>query len=144
MCNFITKGKKPTKYFLNLEKAKSSAKGMSCLIKDNGDSTINTVEILAEQRKFYSKLYRSDPSVQFQYRNESNIRVSVDQRESLEGLITEPELAAALKQLNKNSAPGADGPDYPFFTSCFGQKLNIPSYKPSMKHMKSNLFTHLH
>ena len=106
---YFTEGEKPTKYFLGLEKAKSGSKGMSCILKDNGDVICDTKLILKEQVQFYSKLYRSDTSVNFTYKNESNIKLDNSQAMELEGEISMQELEKAIKQLNRNSAPGADG-----------------------------------
>ena len=62
---YYNEGEVPTAYFFNLEKNRSAAKSMSCLMKQNGQCTYNTKEILKEQHKFYKKLYTTDETVKF-------------------------------------------------------------------------------
>ena len=106
---YFMEGEKPTKYFFQLEKYRSGAKGMSSLLKTNGEIITDPKVILQEQFSFYKKLYKSDENVTFDYVNTSNITLSDDQRESLEGTFTEQELKNALKNMKRNKCPGCDG-----------------------------------
>ena len=71
---WYNEGEKPTKYFLNLEKSRSSVKAMSTLLKDDGTEIIEMTQILEEQAKFYQSLYRSDQSTVFEYINDNQVK----------------------------------------------------------------------
>ena len=54
---WIEKGEKNSKYFLNLEKFKGKQKVMSSLKMENGEKIQDQDEIMNYQRKFYSAIY---------------------------------------------------------------------------------------
>ena len=54
---WIDKGEKPSRYFLNLEKRNFVSKQMCCLEKNNGDLLFETKDILEETKDFYKNLY---------------------------------------------------------------------------------------
>ena len=119
---YYNEGEKSTKYFFQLEKHKSGSKGMSSVLKPNGDIIYDTKEILQEQKKFYENLYKSDTNINFDYKNTSNITLSNDLKMSLEGLITEQELLMAIKGMKRNKCPGCNGLSLEFYM-IFYQKL---------------------
>ena len=106
---WYNKGEKPTKYFLNLEKARSGSKSMSVLINDNEQELTAPAEILQEQAKFYRKLYKSDASTSFDYINEAEVKLEENEKLDLDKPLTLQELTTALKSTNQNSSPGCDG-----------------------------------
>ena len=105
---FYSLGEKSNKYFFNLEKSKSAAKGMTALIKGNNIVT-DPQKILEEQFLFYKQLYTSNPEVEFKYVNTSETKLNEQERNSLEGEIQMHELCTAISQLKRGRAPGADG-----------------------------------
>ena len=119
---YYNEGEKSTKYFFQLEKRKAGSKGMSSVLKPNGDTIYDTKEILQEQKRFYENLYKSDTNINFDYQNTSNIILSNDLKMSLEGLITEQELLTAIKGMKRNKCPGCDGLSLEFYM-IFYQKL---------------------
>ena len=62
-------GERNSKYFFSLEKRNYNLKTMTQLINDNGKVITDQKEILDEQKRFYSKLYTADKSVQFELHN---------------------------------------------------------------------------
>ena len=107
-CTWYNKSELPTQYFLNLEKAKSGARGMNT-IKINGRLERDPAIILKEQRKFYQRLYTADESIIFDYQNNSGVKIAEKQKTFLDEPITKAELENALKSLKKGKAPGCDG-----------------------------------
>ena len=111
---FIEEGEKNTKYFLNLEKAQSNAKIMDRVLKENGQITTNQNEIIQELVKFYCQRYQKTVDFQEETANDFLTNIDVpqlpeDEKNQLEGLIKEDEIATALKSMKNGSAPGSDG-----------------------------------
>ena len=109
-CNWYNESEKSTKYFLNLEKTKSGAKGMAVLIKSDGTETTDPREIQGEIEKFYRELYKTDSEVEFTYCNRGEAaKIEEEEREMLNSEITLSELAKAMKGMARNKSPGSDG-----------------------------------
>ena len=116
---YYAEGEKSTKYFYNLEKFRSGAKHMNCVLMPDGSCCYDLEQILQEQFKFYSKLYASEKTEQFCYVNDSGITLNGDQRESLEGLVQMHKLATAVKQMSQGKSPGCDGIPIKFYIVFF-------------------------
>ena len=116
---WYSEGKTGSKYFLNLEKVRYSNKTIKTLINKDQKIVKDQKAILAEQYKYYKKLYTSDPSVYFAYINESNCKLSDHDHDSLENKITLSEVATAIKKMKDNSAPGSDGLPVEFYKVFF-------------------------
>ena len=98
-----------TKYFYNLERTKSNEKNCQCLIREDGSEASELADIMDEQYKFYSELYASDPSVNFIYKNETNIGITEQQNEQLSTSFTYQEITTAARSLSRGKSPGIDG-----------------------------------
>ena len=105
---FYAEGERSTKYFFQLEKYRSGAKGMNSILS-NGQVLSDPKIILEMQKNYYKKLYTRDDSVHFDYENDTDIRLSEQQANSAEGLFTLEEIHSAVKSLNRNTCPGCDG-----------------------------------
>ena len=101
-------GERGTSYFLRLEKSRAKTNCMSATKRHDGTITRSIPEIIAEQKKFYTRLYSKDMNVQFQYEN-SPVQLNVDQREQLDRDLQMEEFSEALKGMASNKAPGGDG-----------------------------------
>ena len=119
-CDYIEFNEQNTAYFLNLEKAKSSTKNMKKLICDDGSVITNHKQILDEQSKFYKQLYSCQNTytkaeiseAEQHFINEENVehqKISDNEKEQIDKELTIDELAAAVKELPNNKAPGIDG-----------------------------------
>ena len=102
-------GEKSSKYFFNLEARKSAAKTSKVIIKDTNQVLTTLPEIIHEQCTFYTDLYKSDPSVDFNLTNTTNVTLSDEQHELLDQPFTQEEIRRAVFSLAKNKSPGLDG-----------------------------------
>ena len=108
-------GEKNTKYFLNLEKRNAAEKHICQLQLDSGETTSDLKEILAEQRSFYQSLYTESFSGNHEIIAPSNAfidnlpKLSQEEQDMCEGLITGTECSKALKQMKNGKSPGCDG-----------------------------------
>lgn len=111
--NWIENGEKNTKYFLNLEKHRSAAKVMQSLKTEEGE-IYDQVLIRKKQQEYYKELYSK--KIEF---DESNLdefirdidipKLSDEDKDLCEGLITEEDACNALKNMKNGSTPGIDG-----------------------------------
>ncbi len=112
--NWIQNGEKSTKYFLNLEKHRGKQRGMIRLKKENGEIVTEQQEIMNEQVKFYRNLYKKktnfDKQKLHEFLNDVNIpKLSKEDADKCEGLVTVNECMNALKKMKNDSSPGLDG-----------------------------------
>ena len=115
-----------SKYFYNLEKARSNSKSSNTLITDSGQHLTDNNDILAEEFKFYTDLYKEEPDTTFRLENTSNIRISQQTQELCQQPISEEDISNALKMMKNGKSPGADG-------------LTVEFYKMFWVHIKSLL-----
>ena len=108
-CTHYREGNKNSKYFYSLEKARYNKKTMSRIIDDNNLILDTPREILAEQHRFYSELYKKDENVRFRFKNMSQIQISEEDKISMDAPITLDELTEAVKSMKHNKSPGGDG-----------------------------------
>ena len=101
-------GEKNTKYFYSLEKANYNAKTCNALLV-NGEIIDDDESILQQQSAYYEDLYKEDPSVNFEASIESPVKLSEDQKNSLNGPVTMDKIKKAVFSLKKNKTPGQDG-----------------------------------
>lgn len=87
-------------------------------------------EILMEQHKYFSKLFffsfQSPPReviLQHIGPTENNVRLTLEEKESCEGLIMQQELQEAISSFEKGKSPGADG-------------ISVDSYQTSYESIK--------
>ena len=114
-CKLIEEYEKPTKYFLNLEKASQNVRHIRAL--QVGNKVIDDPnEILEEQKSFYSNLYTekgdySDLSNDKYCHNIGNniTKLSGISRDVCDQEITFEEVSAVVKTLPNNKSPGPDG-----------------------------------
>ena len=121
---YYVEGEKSTKYFFQLEKHRAGAKGMNTLIMENGEEIHDQNRILHEQFLFYKKLYTADPNICFDYKNTSNIKITNEQKNSLDGLFTQKELHEAIFGLKRGKCSGCDGIPAEFY-AIFYEKIKM-------------------
>ena len=138
--NYYAEGEKSTKYFFQLEKFRAGAKGMSCILLENGDTVSNPKEILKQQFSFFKKLYTSDPDISFDYNNESNIKLSMDQQAAIEGEFTTAEVHESIFGLKRGSSPGCDGLTSEFFCIFFSKIKDILTDAFNCCYLKGKLY----
>ena len=106
----IEEGEKNTKYFASLEKKRAESKLITRL-NIKGKITTDQNEILKEEKSYYEKLYSKHDLKQSSYNFFDNNVEKLDEVEQniCEGLLTEQECAAALKEMKNQKSPGSDG-----------------------------------
>ena len=124
--NWHNEAGKPSKYFLNLEKSRSGAKNINCLITDSGQTLKHeTKSILNEQRQFFKKLYDKDENIEFQYKNETGIKASEESNCCMTEYFTMEELKNSIKSSKRNKAPGCDGLPIEFYVVFFNDIAEV-------------------
>ena len=102
-------GEKASKYFCNLEKRNFSRKTMQKVQLSDGTISQNPDVILDQQERFYTKLYKSDESVNFVLENTSGVVIPQHMATKLDQAISASELYDALMTLKEGKTPGCDG-----------------------------------
>ena len=103
-----------SKYFYSLEKRNYMNKSMFSVFIGNRLYT-DQQQILDEQRKFYSELYKSNTDIDFKLKNDTEKRISKEQQINLDRPITCEELRHALNTQKNEKCPGNDGLSAEFY-----------------------------
>ena len=114
--NWITRGEKSTKYFLNLEKRHYTNKLIPKLVLEDATEITDQKDIIREQERFYEKLYtssktqfRADHSTTFFNQDYIRAKLTLEEKDSCEGNISAKECLDALKVMGDGKSPGMDG-----------------------------------
>ena len=123
-CRWIEKGERPTKYFFNLEKQNYRRKTITELRLEDEKILFEENWILNSMEDFYYNLYKSKGSLSeaefHPFTSDlSLLKISDDEREALEGVLSFDECKEALESLNDNTSPGEDGFTIEFFKYSF-------------------------
>lgn len=107
-CTWARPGKKPTGYFLRLEKQRSKEKILSNIIKGNGEIISDPKALLEECRLFYQNLYTEDPDkltpideVMISIRGIHHPTLSQISRDQLEAPFAKEEVKKALSKISE-------------------------------------------
>ena len=112
---WVEKGEKNSKYFLNLEKANKIKSTIRTVIDENGETVTNSKEVLEKIKNFYGDLYSEKPvnltcNESSKFLNSPNIpTLNNEERLSCEGLLTMDECFNVLHTCKNDKAPGNDG-----------------------------------
>ena len=133
-------GEKNTKYFLNLEKNRYSAKTCCRLLDSDGESIIcDPKEILDRQRQFYQELYTADPDVEFNIPDIVENKIDPSSAAAADVQISMEELQDAIKGMKNNSCPGADGLPVEFYKMFWG-KIKVIYYDALLQSFQEGIF----
>ena len=117
---WIEEGDKPTHFFCNLEYKNVVSKTIQKLVIDENVVVDDQKEILKQTKQFYEKLCKKQDclkkvnlSTEIPYNDIP--KLTENQKQSLEGEISLPELTSALKRMKNNKSPGSDGFTADFF-----------------------------
>ena len=102
-------GEQNTKYSFKLEKQKYNAKVISALVRPDGTFSRNQKEILTMQAKFYENLYTVDIEILFTFENNSDIKLTEEEKSDTDRMITKDELFKAMNSVRPARTPGCDG-----------------------------------
>ena len=111
-CDWYEREEKSTKFFLNLEKSRSSQGVVHSILK-NKIEVKNQSEINNELYKFYKNLFKENlntsKEVTFSFIENINLpALANEQALECEGIISETELLKALKSMKNDKSPGND------------------------------------
>ncbi len=119
---WIEEGEKPTSYFFNLENRNFTSKIIPKIVKDNGDIIDKQDDILHEIKLFYQQLYSCKDHDPENYNDLEQFlenfkvpKLSQNEADVLEGMITFIEASQTLKNMKNNKSPGSDGFTVEFF-----------------------------
>ena len=117
---WIEDGEKNTKYFCNLEKKHVCDKTIPFIEKEDGSKIFDRNDILQETSNFYKTLYTKqilmeDFDIKVELENCRVNKLSVEQANKLEGLLTFDEVSYTLKHMQNDRSPGSDGFTANFF-----------------------------
>ncbi|GFS17878.1 Pol-like protein [Elysia marginata] len=119
---WIEEIEKFSKFFLSLEKSRSSGNTIHSIIKENGDEVTSEREVLREIRKYYETLYKENTDQKEIIQRCKNLtqnlnipQLNEDKKDATEAEFTEEEIAVALKSTKNGSAPGPDGIPVEFY-----------------------------
>ena len=112
-CDWYDSGEKSTKFFLNLEKSRSSQGVVRSILK-NEIGVKHQSEINNKLYKFYKNLFKenlntSKEAISSFLENINLPTISNEQALEYEGIISETELLKALKSMKNDKSPGNDG-----------------------------------
>ena len=109
---FMEEGEKSTRYFLSLEKSRTTNQTIRVLTKDNLDTVTEIQDLLSETRTFYQNLYSAeecDENEQGSFFTDEFPRLKDNEGEFCEGYVTEEELRKAVVSMENDKSPGLDG-----------------------------------
>ena len=111
--NWIKYGEKNCKFFFNLEKYNFMSKNRFKLRNSAGKIITKQEDILTIQHNYYAQLYKLEDSMQAINENYLNglkaPRLTDEQRQTCDQIITSIEIRQAITQLKKERTPGNDG-----------------------------------
>lgn len=106
------RGKKSTKFFLNLEKKKQEQCYISKIKDEQRNETSDLVEIIERVYLFYQNLFKSgdsDENLTKDMLSKMMTKLSESDRTLCDQKIRKEEIEMAIKQLATNKSPGSDG-----------------------------------
>ena len=118
---YTDQGEKPTKYFCELEKHNYTSKIIGQVEKEDGSITVSQTEILKEIKIFYINLYENkddtleNVDLQEYMKDKDMTKLTIQEAEKLEGLLTYKEIAEVLYKMKHDKSPGKIG----FTAECF-------------------------
>ena len=127
---WVEEGEQSTSYFLRLEKKHQVFNQIDTLMKENGHMARTNEEILNEAVTFYTKLYSTTNPTANEidvYLTQTNFvyKLSPEDRNLCEGLISREECHNAVKNLQDNKSPGIDGLCAEFYKTFWSEIGNL-------------------
>ena len=117
---WIETNEQPSRFFFQKERQRAVKKTCQALRTKDGRKVTDQVGIMAEQVRFYKELYSkvpTDSKAQDRLLNLLDRKLTEEQRDSCEGLVTEAECYVALKSLSAGKTPGSDGLPKEFYVT---------------------------
>lgn len=122
---FYLEGEKNSKYFFNLERNRSRAKIISAIRNESGTIITKPHLILEEEKLFYKRLYGQNPPRNWLFHNDTDIKLTEDEREELDRDFEDYEFSNSLMGMQNNKTPGLDGLSADFYKVFWVQLKDI-------------------
>ena len=111
---WLDEGERPTKYFCALENHNFMNKTIKKLKVSENTTLTEQKSILAQIKKFYENLFsnqddKDGTKLDDTFADLNANKLTEQESNSIEGLLTLPELSKALKHMQNNKTPGLDG-----------------------------------
>ena len=114
----VEHNEKNTRYFANIEKRKAESKTIHTL-RDNGKEITGTKNILNVETNFFKSIYEKnnniDQDILSEFFGVESKKLNAEQKQKIEGKLSEEECLSALKQMQNNKSPGSDGISVEFY-----------------------------
>ncbi len=130
---WINEGEKCSKFFCGLEKKHYNDKIMYKLISEENNEIYKTKDLINEQQKYFSKLYKKNNFTSREHEstfldddNPYLTKISQDEKDLCERPLTRAECLVYLKSMENGKSPGSDGftsEFYKFFWNDLGHYL---------------------
>lgn len=138
---FYHEGERSSKYYFSLEKNRAKSKIMTQIRNQQEETIFGQENIMKEQVRYFSKLYKSNRQVNFQLENKGDKKISEQSRKQLDKELTLDELANAVMQMPNNKSPGIDGLTIEVYKTFW--KFLGPSYYKAILEAKQKGKLHL-
>lgn len=134
-------GEKSSRLLAHQLKSRSSEQHITCIMKDNGELTVDPIEINGTFQAFYSKLYSSeapeDNTLMDDFFSNLNMpKIHAVSRAELEFPVSSAEIEDAIRAMQNGKAPGPDGYPVEFFKK-FSEQL-VPLLQEMFAESKAN------
>lgn len=106
---FYSEGERSSKYYFSLETHNARKKIMQRIRLQDGTTSSNQQKIMGAQFSFYRKLFKSNSNIKFNLINNTNRKITEQQRKELDKDLSLSELSLAVKEMPNNKTPGLDG-----------------------------------
>lgn len=119
---WIEEGEKSTKFFFNLETSRAKRNSVNSVYDLSGSEVTTQKDIADAHAAFYAKLYTREPvdgRIQSLFLSKVEKKLSKEESDTCEGLLTLSEINIASKQLNTGKTPGSDGLPIEFYRRFF-------------------------
>lgn len=112
---YYLQGEKCSRYFFNLERSRGNAKVINQLIRQDGSIIKDPNKILKEEKIFYQRLYDKPVTGSWPYINDSDTKLSLEEKEYFKQDLTDIEIANSLMGMANGKTPGSDGLSTDFY-----------------------------
>jgi exonuclease III len=105
-------------WFAKASARRKDSQSMAELLDESGEPTKNQQEMLGVVHRFYQKLYSAEPTEPEKaahFLTHMTARLTPAQAQGLDSYVTEDELLAALKLMQREKSPGSDGLTVEFY-----------------------------
>ena len=116
---WIEEGEMPSRFFFKLGRERFDRNFVSLMYDSNGTEVTDRASLIRAHEEFYANLFSReeiDLFTQQELLSSLSLRLSEEDRDSCEGLLSLTELTSALGNMSRNKSPGPDGLSAEFYS----------------------------